>query len=64
VASCNTLPAYRRKCSCESRTGSAGDFAALGQILNADAAYVSVHTTNFPAEEIRGQIHRGDLEDE
>jgi hypothetical protein len=42
----------------------AGDFAALGEAFNADAAYANVHTTNFPAGEIRGQIRRGELEEE
>ena len=41
-----------------------GDFAALAEAFNADAAYVDIHTATFPTGEIRGQIHRGDVEDE
>ncbi|MBV8804020.1 MAG: CHRD domain-containing protein [Sinobacteraceae bacterium] len=38
----------------------AGDFDALTDALESNTAYVNVHTTGFPAGEIRGQIHRGD----
>jgi CHRD domain len=38
----------------------AGDFGALGRILRSGDAYVNVHTKNFPAGEIRGQVHFGD----
>ena len=40
----------------------AGDFDALVELLESRSGYVNVHTTNFPAGEIRGQIHRGDEE--
>lgn len=42
----------------------AGDFDALTDALFSNSAYVNVHTANFPAGEIRGQIrlerHRDD----
>jgi hypothetical protein len=34
----------------------AGDFDALADALESNTAYVNVHTTNFPAGEIRGEI--------
>lgn len=37
----------------------AGDFAGLVRILLSGDAYVNVHTTNFPAGEIRGQLQSG-----
>jgi hypothetical protein len=36
----------------------AGNFDAIADALVNDTAYVNVHTTNFPAGEIRGQIGR------
>jgi len=33
-----------------------GNFDALVAALTSDTAYVNVHTTNFPAGEIREQI--------
>ena len=36
---------------------SAGDFSALVSALESDTAYANIHTTAFPAGEIRGQIH-------
>ena len=41
----------------------AGDFDALQDALDSNSAYANVHTTNFPAGEIRGQIHHGDGDD-
>ena len=42
----------------------AGDFDALVSLLESNSAYVNVHTTNFPAGEIRGQIRRPEEEDD
>jgi hypothetical protein len=39
---------------------SAGDFDALTDALNSNTAYANIHTTAFPAGEIRGEIRRGD----
>jgi hypothetical protein len=36
----------------------AGEFAEVLQAIRAGAAYANVHTTNFPAGEIRGQVER------
>jgi hypothetical protein len=36
----------------------AGDFTAIVDALLTDSAYVNVHTANFPAGEIRGQLTR------
>jgi len=41
----------------------AGDFDALVAALASDTAYGNIHTTNFPAGEIRGQIRRDDQDD-
>lgn len=38
----------------------AGDFAGAVRILQSGDAYANVHTTRFPAGEIRGQVHTGD----
>jgi len=35
----------------------AGDFDALEDALESDTAYGNIHTTKFPAGELRGQIH-------
>jgi hypothetical protein len=37
----------------------AGDFDALADALVSRTAYVNIHTTSFPAGEIRGEIRRG-----
>jgi hypothetical protein len=39
---------------------SAGDFDAVVAALNANTAYGNIHTTKFPAGEIRGQILQND----
>jgi len=36
----------------------AGDFDAVADAISSHAAYVNIHTTNFPAGEIRGQLTR------
>ena len=41
-----------------------GDFDALVTILDNDTAYANVHTTNHAGGEIRGQIRRGDRDDD
>ena len=38
----------------------AGDFAGLVAALLSDTAYGNIHTSKFPAGEIRGQIHQVD----
>jgi CHRD domain len=42
----------------------AGDFNALVDALESNTAYANIHTTALGAGEIRGQIHKGDLDDE
>ena len=37
----------------------AGDFQALEGALESDTAYANIHTTAFPAGEIRGEVGRG-----
>jgi len=41
-----------------------GDFTAVLQALNSNTAYANIHTTKFPAGEIRGQIRPGDRDDD
>jgi hypothetical protein len=38
----------------------AANFQAAVRVLRSGDAYVNVHTTQFPAGEIRGQVHFGD----
>ena len=40
----------------------AGDFQELLDALNSDTTYANVHTANFPAGEIRGQVQHGEEE--
>jgi hypothetical protein len=47
----------------------AGNFDALVDALESNTAYANIHTTSgttpdtaFPAGEIRGQVHKGDLD--
>jgi CHRD domain len=42
----------------------AGDFDAVTDALNSNTAYANVHTAKFPAGEIRGQVRRGDRDDD
>jgi len=37
----------------------AGDFQGLVEALESDTAYANIHTTAFPAGEIRGEVRRG-----
>jgi hypothetical protein len=37
----------------------AGDFQSVVDALESDTAYANIHTTAFPAGEIRGEIRRG-----
>jgi hypothetical protein len=37
----------------------AGDFQAIVDALESDTTYANIHTTGFPAGEIRGEIRRG-----
>jgi hypothetical protein len=41
-----------------------GDFSAVIDALNSNTAYANIHTTKFPAGEIRGQVRRGDREND
>ena len=46
-----------------SQNVTAGDFNGFVDALTTNTAYANVHTTNFPAGEIRGQV-RGGVDDE
>jgi hypothetical protein len=41
----------------------AGNFDGLVAALESDTAYGNIHTTVFPAGEIRGQVRREERED-
>jgi hypothetical protein len=41
----------------------AGNFDALADALTSNTAYANIHTTALPAGEIRGQVHKGDLDE-
>jgi hypothetical protein len=41
-----------------------GDFDAVTDALNSNTAYANIHTTKFPLGEIRGQVRRGDRDDD
>jgi CHRD domain-containing protein len=41
----------------------AGDFDGLVAALESNTAYANIHTTKFPAGEIRGQMRRADRDD-
>jgi CHRD domain len=41
----------------------AGNFDALADALTSNTAYANIHTTALGAGEIRGQIHKGDLDE-
>jgi CHRD domain-containing protein len=41
----------------------AGNFDAVIEALDSNTAYANIHTTKFPAGEIRGQIRRGHRDD-
>ena len=41
-----------------------GDFGAVTDALNSNTAYANVHTATFPAGEIRGQVRRGERDDD
>ncbi len=40
--------------------GAAGTFAELVRAIRARAAYVNVHTAQYPSGELRGQVRKGD----
>jgi CHRD domain len=42
----------------------AGDFGALETILESNTAYGNIHTNNFKAGEIRGQLRKSEGEDD
>jgi hypothetical protein len=42
----------------------AGNFSGFIQALESETAYGNIHTTQFPAGEIRGKIRRGQGNDD
>jgi hypothetical protein len=42
----------------------AGDFDALADALTSNTAYANIHTTALPAGEIRGQVHKGERDED
>ena len=42
----------------------AGDWAGLVAALSSNTAYANIHTANFPAGEVRGQVVRAEHDDE
>jgi hypothetical protein len=47
-----------------SQNVSAGDFDAIEDALESNTAYANIHTTSFPAGEVRGQVRRRDRDDD
>jgi len=41
----------------------AGDFMALEDAIQSETTYGNIHTSNFPAGEIRGEIRKGEEDD-
>ena len=47
-----------------SQNVSAGDFDAIEDALESNTAYANIHTTSFPAGEVRGQVRLRDRDDD